>query len=358
MPPLVEGEAGLERFVHDRLDPRVYRGVDHDPPLEEILDSEAARTVLPQLVEDGVDRSGGLRLDRARRLRVGHRLGLQALREVFGDVAVARHQGQDLVAAAQGPRVAGHRKIVPRRLGDSRQQRGLPGILHRVARQRLAEVVLGAGGEAVPAVAQIVEAGGASEDLAFRLLSRSEPSGHLLLEPEGQPHLLQLPKEFVRGRDPHDHGTEPPGQVVAEERRAVLAAPPVPQEVPADELLGERGATLGQTQPESLAVPPPTERAHRHLVEHAGQRSIVHAEVGEEILVLGCQDRLAEDRRHLLVGNDLAVLPGQLDQHRAPCVVDLAGRRELEANEGLEVRNAAPVEVDMMGESARREYER
>src|SRR6185369_4002042 len=105
-------------------------------------------------------------------------------------------------------------------------------------RQRLAEVVLGARGETVPAVAQIVEAGGAREDLAFRLLARSEPPGHRLLEPEGQPHLLQLSEELVRGRSPHDHGTEPPRHGVVEKRRAVLAGPSVPQEVTANELLG------------------------------------------------------------------------------------------------------------------------
>src|SRR5207245_7878596 len=59
-----------------------------------------------------------------------------------------------------------------------------------------------------------------------------------------------------------------------------------------------------------------------------------------------------------VLGNYLVVLARQLDQHRAPCVVDLAGPRELEANEGLEVWNATPVEVDMMGESPRREHER
>src|SRR4029450_6895187 len=42
-------------------------------------------------------------------------------------------------------------------------------------------------------------------------------------------------------------------------------------------------------------------------------------------------------------------------QHRAPCVVDPPDRRELETNEGFEVRNATPVEVDMMSESPRRE---
>src|SRR5207244_10175362 len=82
VPLLVVAETGFERFVHDGLHPLIHSSVDHDPPLEEIFDPEAARTALSQLVEDRVDRSGCLRLDRARRLRDEHGLGLQTLHEV------------------------------------------------------------------------------------------------------------------------------------------------------------------------------------------------------------------------------------------------------------------------------------
>jgi hypothetical protein len=56
--------------------------------------------------------------------------------------------------------------------------------------------------------------------------------------------------------------------------------------------------------------------------------------VREEVLVLGGQNRVAEDGRHFVVGDDSAVFPGQLDEDRAPGVIDLADRGELEANEG------------------------
>ena len=72
--------------------------------------------------------------------------------------------------------------------------------------------------------------------------------------------------------------------------------------------------------------------------------------MGEEVLVLGGQDGVAEDRRHLVVGDDLAILPRQLDEHHALGVVDVPDRRKLEPDEGLEVREAAPVEVDVVDE--------
>ena len=56
-------------------------------------------------------------------------LGLAELGESFGDVPVARHQGQDLVAATERPRVAGRRSVVPGRLADPREQRRLSRVL-------------------------------------------------------------------------------------------------------------------------------------------------------------------------------------------------------------------------------------
>jgi hypothetical protein len=186
---LVETETVFQGFVHHGLHPLVHRGADRDPPLNEVFDPEAPPALLLQLSEDTLDRCGGMGLDRA----VGcnaDRLGLAALRETLGDVTVARHQCQDLIAAAQGARVAGYRGVGHGRLGDSRQQRGLPRVLRRVARQGFAEVVLGGGGEAVAAVAQVEEVGVADEDLAFSLLLRSIAPAHLLLEPERQAHLF------------------------------------------------------------------------------------------------------------------------------------------------------------------------
>src|SRR4029077_4953437 len=128
-------------------------------------------------------------------------------------------------------------------------------ILGRVARQGHAEVVLGGGGEAVPAVTQVVEVGGAREDLAFGLLLRSKALAHLLLQPDRQAYLLQLPEELVRGRDTQDGGEEPGPHIVAEQGGPTLATRRVPEEVTADELLRERRATMREMQPKPVAVP-------------------------------------------------------------------------------------------------------
>src|SRR5439155_19840812 len=47
----------------------------------------------------------------------------------------------------------------------------------------------------------------------------------------------------------------------------------------------------------------------------------------------------------------------QLDKHCALRVVDLAGRRNLETDEALEIGQAAPVEVDVVDEPDRRKQE-
>src|SRR5437762_515935 len=73
---------------------------------------------------------------------------------------VAGHQAQDVVAAADGPvHVARRRGVVARRLRDPGQERRLVRVGRGIARERLAEVVLGCGGEAVAPVAHVDEAG-------------------------------------------------------------------------------------------------------------------------------------------------------------------------------------------------------
>ena len=138
----------------------------------------------------------------------------------------------------------------------------------------------------------------------------------------------------------------------------VGAARQVLQEVAADELLRERRAALRQQQPEPVtALPPLGQRARHRLLDHPRQRPVVHAGVGEEALVLGRQDRLAQDERHLVVGDDPAVLARQLDQHLAVSVADDAGRGGLESDERLEVGQAGAVEVDVVDQPRRREQE-
>ena len=76
--------------------------------------------------------------------------------------------------------------------------------------------------------------------------------------------------------------------------------------------------------------------------------------MGEEAVVLGGQDGLAQDERHLVIGHDAAVLARQFDQHRAVSVADDAGGGGLEPDERLEVGHAGAVEVDVVDEPCRR----
>ena len=159
---------------------------------------------------------------------------------------------------------------------------------------------------------------------------------------------------------PRTSGEEPGrGQAGVEERIPVGAARQVLQEVAADELLRERRAPLRQEQPQPVAALPPfTERAHRRLLDHPRQRTVVHAGMGEEALVLGGQDGLAQDERHLVVGHDPAVLARQFDQDRAVRVADDAGRGGLEPDERLEVGQAGAVEVDVVDQPRARKQDR
>ena len=300
MAPLVEGEAVLQGLVHDGLHAVVHRRANRDPPLEQVLDSEAGPAVLAQLGEDLLDRGGGVGLALAV-ARHADRLGLADPGDGLGYVSVARHQGQDLVAAAQRPRIAGRRDVVPGRLADARQQRRLARVRDRVARQGLAEVVLGGGGQAVAAVAHVVEAGGAREDLALGLLLRSVAPAHLLLEPQRQAHLLQLSEQLVRGRHTDDGGENPLGPAVVEEGVSLLLTRPRPQEVGAHELLSERRAALRQQQAEPGTVPPGAQRPDGRPADDPRQRGVVDAGVGEEVLVFGRQNGLSQDGGHLVV---------------------------------------------------------
>jgi hypothetical protein len=60
------------------------------------------------------------------------------------------------------------------------------------------------------------------------------------------------------------------------------------------------------------------------LPKHARHAEIVDPVMREEPLVLGGEDRVADDRWYILVTDDLAVLVGQLDERRTASVVDVA----------------------------------
>jgi hypothetical protein len=74
--------------------------------------------------------------------------------------------------------------------------------------------------------------------------------------------------------------------------------------------------------------------------------------VGEEVLVLGGEDRLAHHGWDLVVLEDAPIFARELDEHLAAGVRDLADRGRLESDEGIQVGNAGPVEVEMMGAGA------
>jgi hypothetical protein len=194
----------------------------------------------------------------------------------------------------------------------------------------------------------------AGEDLALCLLRRLVAPAHLFLEPERQAHLLQLAEELVRRRYTQDRGEKPRGRAGPEEGIAVLVGGHVGEEVAADELLRERRATLGEEDPEPrAALPPCGQRVLCGFLDDPGKGAVLHAGMGQEVLVLGGQDRLAHDEGYLVVGDHPAVLPCELDQHLALGVVDLTGRGGLEADERVEVGEAAPVEVHEANEPRR-----
>ncbi len=279
------------------------------------------------------------------------RLRLAAPGELLGDVAVPGHQGQDLVAALQRSRVAGHGRVVARRLADPREQRRPPGVQERVAGQGLVEVVLGGRAEAVATAAQVDEARVAGEDLALGLLARPVLLEHRLLEPEREAHLLQLAEQLVGGgRAQHDRHHPRQRQALHEHGIVVPSRGQVPEEVDTHELLRDRRAALGQPQPEPGAVRPLRERTRRRLLDHARQRAVVDPRVREEVLVLGREDGLAHDERHFVVRHHPPVLAGELDHDLSPGVRDLARRGRLEPDERSELGKVPAVEVDVLDE--------
>jgi hypothetical protein len=178
---------------------------------------------------------------------------------------------------------------------------------------------------------------------------------HLLLEPERQADLFHLAEEFVRGTNTQTRRHDPRGQSVVDQGVTVLTDRQVLEEIAADELLRERRSTLGETRPEPIAPPPCCQRMKGGFLDHPRKRAILHAGVGEEVLVLGRQDGLAQDEGHLVVGDNPAVLSRQLDQDFALVVVDLADPRGFETDEGLDVGEVVPVEVDVADDTRHRQ---
>ena len=254
-----------------------------------------------------------------------------------------------------GPRAARRGRVLARRLADPREQGRASGVRDRVCGERLVEVVLGGGAEAVAAAAHVDEARVASEDLALGLLARSVLPEHRFLEPERQPQLFHLAQQLVGGGGAQHGRHEPRQRQAADEQGIVVTARrQVPQEIDPHELLSDRRPALRQSQPKSRAVPPLRESACRRLLDHPRQRAVVDPRVLVEVLVLGRQDGVAHDERHLVVRHHAPVLACELDHDLSPGVRDLTRRGRLEQDERSELGKLAAVEVDVVHEGGRR----
>ena len=195
---------------------------------------------------------------------------------LVGDIALAAHVGEHLVAALLARLGVGDRVVLVGTVGDARQECGLAGVELRGA---LGEVVLGAGLHAVLRGAELRDVEVGVEDLVL---------APLLLEGDGELRLAQLAAVALLGR----------GELIL----LVAALHGVHEQRVLHVLLGERRAAL--------------RRAARGVRgEGADQALGVHAAVLEEAAVL---DR---DHRVLHVGRDL------LDRHH-DAVLGVEGRQQ------------------------------
>ena len=70
--------------------------------------------------------------------------------------------------------------------------------------------------------------------------------------------------------------------------------------------------------------------------------------MGEEVLVLGGENCIADNGRNVPILQNLAVLRCQLNQWLSVGVVDMSNGRKLITDERPDVRQIGPVEVDIM----------
>jgi hypothetical protein len=69
--------------------------------------------------------------------------------------------------------------------------------------------------------------------------------------------------------------------------------------------------------------------------------------MGEEVLVLGGENRFTNNGRDVLILGDLPVLP-YLTERLAVGIVNVADRRKLEAGEWSYIRQVGSVKIDVM----------
>src|SRR6185295_20250665 len=82
--------------------------------------------------------------------------------------------------------------------------------------------------------------------------------------------------------------------------------------------------------------------------DHPRNAEVVEAVVGEEVLVFGGEDRIADDRWNVRELRDLPVLSSELDERLALDVVDVADGGKLEPHERPQVRQVLALKVDVI----------
>ena len=294
-----------ERPRRHRLQVGVDGGADRQAAGEELVVAELGRELAADLVGEIVARrhlaAGRGDVAGLDRQQV---LGLGRLGRLAGDVAVVGHLIEHVVAAGDGAGLFAHRVQHARRL---RQRGEVGGLGERELLERLGEVGLRRGGDAIGVLAEedLVEV--ELEDLVL---------GERALEPGGEDDLLDL----------------------------ALAGAVAGQEEVLHHLLGDR---RGAAQAPAV---------HRRVVERRHDAARVEAVVLVEVLVLGGDEGLPDLVGDLVDRREDAPLAGELVHERALAGVDAAERRRLVALELGVVGQVLAVDGDDGGEAGEAEH--
>ena len=84
------------------------------------------------------------------------------------------------------------------------------------------------------------------------------------------------------------------------------------------------------------------------FAQHARNDRIVNAAMREEMFVFSGDDRIANNRRDVLILGDLAVLICQFNERLAVGIVDGADGRKLKAGECFYVRQIPSIKIDVI----------
>ncbi len=251
VPALVGGEAVEQRLARRFLQIHVERGVNAQPAFVHLV----AAILRFQVAADFLD------IVRSQRIRIflqveRDRLALGVRRLGGGDLAVLQHGIEHEVAPLDRAFRMVDRRVILRRLGKSREQRGL---FQFQLLGRFAEIVFRSGFKAVGAVAEKNLVGVEREDLRL---------GEAALDLDGKQRLLHLAIKRAVGREKQIAG----------------------------ELHGERGGSLHFPAGFDIAI------------RRACDAPEVDARVPVEILVFDRDQRIAQNFGIVVIGGDDAAL--------------------------------------------------